>query len=551
MKTSRLLPLLLLSLAVGAFSRAAADPPRLVRIDKAEPRVLAVFERLQIDVAQELAGSFLIRANREDLAGLRRAGVAFSVLAPGRARGDYAVLRSAAIPPEGLPPGIEAITVEGDVLAVWGESGRPLELPPGLEAKPLPAFSILPYLQRRNPAPAAFAGAARRDGVIDLIVGAVDVSRLLASVRNLQGPGTRYASTSGCEAAGDLIFRRFQALGLATSFEPFTFRSVYATRNVVAEKRGTVEPGEIVIVCGHYDSTSPAETRETLAPGADDNASGTAAVMEAARLLAPHAFDFTVRFVAFSAEEWGLYGAAYHAARARAAGERIIGVINLDMIGYADASPEDLEIFANEGSDWLADRLRAAAATYTDQPTRKIIDASATYSDHSAFWDRGYSAILAIEDSPLHNPYYHRTTDVVETLDPAFFAASTRTALAGLSELAQPVVGGRPRTPAGLTGRVESYNSLFTSVRNVRLSWTASPGAAGYNVYRTGVSRTGYQKLNASPLSGAAYGDALLPVDRSFYYVVTAVASNGVESNYSRQIDVVATLASTDAGSRR
>jgi hypothetical protein len=549
MKASRLLPLLLVPAGAVLFLRAAADPPRLVRVEKSDLRILAAFERLQIDVALELAGSYLVRANREDLAGLRRAGLAFSVLSPGRPGASYAVIRSGAAPPAGLPPGVKAVPVETGVYAVWEETGRPLELPPGLAAKPLPAFSILPYLKRPNPVVAFSPAAVRREGVIDLIVNAVDVSALLASVRNLQGLGTRYASTPACEAAGDLIFQYFQALGLRTSFEPFTFRSTYASRNVVAEKRGTVEPGEIVIICGHYDSYSNAAA--TLAPGADDNASGTAAVMEAARLLAPHAFDFTVRFIAFSAEEWGLYGSAYHASRALSSGERIVAVINLDMIAYADASPEDLELIVNADSGWLADRLRRAASTYTSQATRKIVNASLTYSDHSPFWDRGYAAVLAIEDEPLNNPCYHRTSDTVETLDPAFFTASTRTALAALSELGQPVSAGRPRTPSGLTARVEAYSSLFTSVRNVRLSWTASAGAAGFNIYRSGVSRLGYQKLNAAPLSRTDYSDDLLRTDQSYYYAVTAVAPDGGESNFSRQAEVPAASAASELGSIR
>ena len=549
MKLSRLPPLLLLAAGAVAFPRAAADPPRLVRVDKTQPLVWAAFERLQIDVAQELAGSFLIRADREDLADLRRAGVAFSVLDPGRAGGSYALVRSDGASPPGLPSGVKVALVEADVFAVWEETGRPLDLPPGLEAKPLPAFSILPYLERPNRAIALSPEAVRSDSVIDFIVGAVDASRLLGSVRNLQGLGTRYASTPACEAAGDMIFQYFQALGLRTSFEPFTFRTAYASRNVIAEKPGAVEPEEIVVICGHYDSYS--NEAATLAPGADDNASGTAAVMEAARLLAPHVFDFTVRFIAFSAEEWGLYGSAYHASRARSAGERIVGIINLDMIAYADASPEDLELIVNGASGWLADRLGRAASTYTSQATRKIVNGSLTYSDHSPFWDRGYAAVLAIEDEPLRNPYYHRTSDTAETLDPAFFAGATRAALAGLSELAQPVIPGRPRTPAGLTASIHAYSSLFTGVRNVRLSWAASPGAAGYNIYRSAVSRLGYQKLNNAPLSGTAFSDDLLGVDQSYFYAVTAVASAGGESNFSRQVDVPASSASSGVGSNR
>ncbi|RPI98809.1 MAG: M20/M25/M40 family metallo-hydrolase, partial [Candidatus Aminicenantes bacterium] len=337
---------------------------------------------------------------------------------------------------------------------------------------------------------------------------------------------------TNCEAAGEALFAAFSALGLdEVRFEPFTFSGSYTSRNVVAEKRGETANYGIYIICSHYDSTSPSPL--TLAPGADDNASGTAAVLEAARVLAPYPLDYTVRFIAFSAEEWGLWGSRAYAARARLGGQPILGVINLDMIGYADAVPEDLQIIVNGNSTWLADLFLAAGSHYGVVGATKTTDASFVYSDHSPFWDNGFPALLAIEDNPLTNPYYHRTTDTLDTLNIDFLTSATRASVGLLAELAQPIKDGYPRTPVGLYAELTVYRSLFKAVNTVRLHWTAQTDAAGYNVYRTNTPHFGYVKINSTPVTGTSFSDTNVGSDPTYIYAVTAVGPTGLESNRS------------------
>jgi hypothetical protein len=407
-------------------------------------------------------------------------------------------------------------------------------LPPGIKRKPLPRASILPYL-RAYPSSLGAALRFETNDVIAEIVGEVSGANLHTHVQSLQSFDTRYTSTPNCEAAGQFILDYFRSLGLEAGFEPFTFGADTSTRNVVAEIRGETDPDEIVIVCAHYDSTS--SEPEVFAPGADDNASGVAAVMEAARILAGRPLDFTVRFIAFSAEEWGLYGSQYHAAGARADSERIAGVINLDMIAYADEMPEDLDIVVNDVSRWLAERMEQIAGLYTGLPIQKIVDASFIYSDHSPFWDQGYSALCGIEDAGVTNPYYHTPGDTIDTLNFDFFEDAAKTALAALSDLAQPIRPGYPRTPAGLTAESEVYASVFTAVKNVRLSWQPVAGASGYNIYRSGGSHAGYVKVNTVPITEAAFTDGALGAGNVYYYVVTAVWPSGEESNFSREAE--------------
>lgn len=534
-------------LFLSSFS-ASRGPLSLIRIPKGPVLSVRALSRLQIDVRQELGSCLLALADREDIALLRRNGVRFSILARNAAEGDILVVRTDS--PDALAAlrsAGKAVVVEPGTAVFWTETGSPSEaVPAGLPRKVLSSRTVRPDLR-----PAASAGrpATRpvaQDPLIDMIVGLVSTSNLGSGVQSLQDFQTRYASTSNCEASGQYIFNAFSGLGLDdVRFEPFTFSGSYSSRNVVAEKTGETYPDDIVIICAHYDSTSPSAWRQTLAPGADDNASGAAAVLEAARVLASYPLDFTVRFIAFSAEEWGLYGSRAYAAAAGQAGESIVGVINLDMIAYANAMPEDLQVIVNPASGWLADRFLAAASSYGPLGATKTVDASFVYSDHASFWDGGYPALLAIEDDPLTNAYYHQTTDTLDKLNFDFFTSATRASLGLLAELAQPLREGYPRTPVGLTATPVVYSALFSALKAVRVTWSAQPDAAGYNVYRTNASHLDYVMVNDSPVVGTMYSDAGVRTDLPYYYVVTAVGATGLESNRSREAVVAPNVSPT------
>ena len=542
-RASLFLPVFLVCGLLFVLSLPQSKPPvSLVKVFKDRGPAWAVLERLQIDVRQELETCFLALADREDLRALRKSRVAFSII--DREAGD---IEGYFIVPLRAPGTLDELRARGRAAAVepqtavfWTTAGPPIEvLPSELPRKPLPSSSVLPFLRAPVEIKRAAPVSVSQDPLVGLITAQVSEAGLRSLVQSLQDFQTRYASTASCEAAGDFIYNTFSSLGLDDVwFEPFVFSSGYQSRNVIAEKTGETYPQDILIICGHYDSTSPSTTRQTLAPGADDNASGTAAVIEAARVLAAHPLDFTVRFIAFSAEEWGLWGSRDYAGKARTAGESIIGVINLDMIAYADAMPEDLEVIVNGRSEWLAERLIAAAGLYADLTARKTVDSSFVYSDHSPFWDRGYRALLAIEDNPLRNPYYHQTTDTIDKLNFEFFTASARASLALLAELAQPVREGYPRTPIGLTAAPVVYRSLFSAVKSARLTWAAQTGTSGYNVYRTNMSHLDYVKLNNAPVTSTTFTDDHLQIDLPYYYVVTGVGTTGLESNFSREAEI-------------
>ena len=387
---------------------------------------------------------------------------------------------------------------------------------------------LLLHVQLAGAPPQSGAAAA---APIDDMVADVDGRNLVASVAALESFGTRYASTASCEAAGTQIGAWFRTFGLATEFEYFRFGTTppVTTSNVIATLPGRVDPSRIVIVSAHYDSTS--NEAQSRAPGADDNASGVAVVLELARIMRKRDFDFTVKFIAWGAEERGLIGSRYHAQGARQRQDQILAGIVTDMVGYANATPEDLDLATDSRSEWLARRYAAAAAEYGG--LRSVSHLRSQYgSDCMAFWEQGYSAACAIEDDPLTNPNYHRVTDTVATINVEFLTATARATLALVAQLAQPVSTVRP--PTGLRVVTQTSTSLFRRLRSAVLTWEPSDDAVtGYHVYRASSSHGEYRRLTASPIAGTSYGNYFLDANTTSYYVVTAVDRSGRESNYS------------------
>jgi len=241
-------------------------------------------------------------------------------------------------------------------------------------------------------------------------VGEEDIKSILMDLEQF---GTRYSPSRGNLKAAQYIKGKFYYNGFHDAYlDKFSYFSEISdlyeeTQNVVASKKGLKTPGKIVIIGGHFDTiTRRAEdgrtsklNKENPAPGTDDNGTGVAAVLTAARILSPYDFDCTLRFVAFSAEEQGLFGSTHYAAQCARKNENIIAMINMDMIGYQDQEPEDIDIFANQDSAWLLDRLVNNIPLYAPGLLAyRIVDDSYDGSDHGPFWNNGYSAVVCSQD---------------------------------------------------------------------------------------------------------------------------------------------------------
>jgi hypothetical protein len=279
--------------------------------------------------------------------------------------------------------------------------------------------------------------------LIQQMVAAVAPESVLSYVRRLQRYRTRYSTSDSCRAAAEWIRQKFLSYGCDSVY--FQYHTSGHAPNVIAIRYGTAGMrNPYAVICGHFDSYA-----QSNAPGADDNASGTAAVLEAARVTRGYLFTHDLRFIAFSGEEFGLYGSQYYAAQARADNDSILGVLNFDMIGYVDAAPENLDVLGkinNPPCEPFVDWFTAIADTYTLLPVYKRMVNDNQNSDHGPFWNNGYLAFCGIEDFWPVNPWYHTPGDSIGAgyNNNDFCTQVTRTGVAALATLGNPVPANFP-----------------------------------------------------------------------------------------------------------
>lgn len=318
----------------------------------------------------------------------------------------------------------------------------------GVEIVKLPNCVILP---RRQPTMADLQARLAYSPGVQAMVDAVSPTLLVHHVCKLQDDdsldycnefGTRYSyATAKLNEAAQYLYDEYATLGLSVTCDAFVYNSKPMT-NVVAELSG-VGPvsNHIYIICAHYDSISWDSDRYKIAPGADDNASGSAAVLEAARILSQYQFPRTLRFVNFAGEELGLIGSAHYAGEAFRRGDLIDGVINLDMIGYESVPPNDHIVEIHAGIDPASIAL---AETLIDNISeyglllvpQNITETAVKCGDHASFWNRGYAAILGIEDLDDFNPHYHSRNDTLANMQTQMMVEYTKACVATLAELA-------------------------------------------------------------------------------------------------------------------
>jgi leucyl aminopeptidase len=242
--------------------------------------------------------------------------------------------------------------------------------------------------------------------------------------------------------AQDYLAETLEATGLQVKRLSFGYPAANPVANIEATLPGESAPGEVYLLSAHYDSTASRssgweETRDP-APGADDDASGCAVVLEAARLLRQARLRATVRFLFFGAEEEGLLGSEAYASAARARGEDIRLMVSIDPAGNAGPLAGNLFFTYDVASREEASRLAEVGARYRSSYPVLIVPGDSSLvaddrSDHHSFWDQGYRGLHGVS---LPGDAYHTTEDTAEKLDYAFAAEATRVVVAHFAEAA-------------------------------------------------------------------------------------------------------------------
>lgn len=216
------------------------------------------------------------------------------------------------------------------------------------------------------------------------------------------------------ELAGDYLVEKFNAMdNLTVIDQAFNANG----RNIIATQLGKTNPNDIYIICAHYDSVANY--------CADDNASGTATVLEIARILSTQCMDNTLIYALWDEEEIGLRGANFYATQANNNGDTILGVLNIDMMGYDGDNDDDFDIDVRPIANSIAmkDDLVNLLSTYNFNLNVNVVNPGTTASDHSRFWNQGYSAVLVGEswENDDETPFYHTSGDRFSTLDLPYF----------------------------------------------------------------------------------------------------------------------------------
>ncbi|MDQ4028326.1 MAG: M28 family metallopeptidase [Actinomycetota bacterium] len=227
---------------------------------------------------------------------------------------------------------------------------------------------------------------------------------------------TRHSLSADFETAAAWVRAELERLGFAVEAMPISVESS-TSLNMIADQPGHgLDSRGLVIVCAHLDSINVDGGPSAPAPGADDNGSGAAALLEIGRVLAGHRAAHDLRLILFGGEEQGLYGSRqYVEALPGSERSRVRAVINMDMVATLN-TPERTVLIEGAGvSQELMDELAAAAATYTGLVVQTSLDPF--NSDHVPFIDAGMPAVLTIEGADRGNGNVHTAGDTLDHID--------------------------------------------------------------------------------------------------------------------------------------
>ena len=231
----------------------------------------------------------------------------------------------------------------------------------------------------------------------------------------------------GNDLAAEYLKQKLESYGLDT------YDQLYSEdgRNIYAIQPGTLYANQLFLICAHYDAVDYY--------CADDDASGVAAVLEAARILSSCQFNYTIIYALWDEEEFGRIGSSYYASQADSNNSDIQGVLNLEMFGWDEDNDGLIDIHTRDiaNSVALANLLIRIDSLYTLSLNPIIYNPGTTASDHSSFWDKGFSAIVFSEAywGGDFNPYYHSSEDRIDKFNLSYFLELTKLAIGSISTL--------------------------------------------------------------------------------------------------------------------
>lgn len=366
----------------------------------------------------------------------------------------------------------------------------------------------------------------------------VSMDSLEATVQYLQDYQNRMWNSDNAFSASDWIAGRMAALGLEVEQQPF-YASTWtgsgqAAPNVIGIQRGTLYPNTYVVCGSHFDSFSyEAMYGSGTCPGADDNATGVASVLESARILTQYDFEYSIVYCAYGCEEMGLYGSEAYASRCQQEGMDIIGYFNNDMNGYLYGDVIHIDCIYPNSVAPIGDYYMNVANIYFPEMPVQHVDLTYGDSDHTSFNNHGYMGIYPFEDVDHDSPYIHTPNDLIGP-SVTSFAMSQRYCqmnIGCLTEIANPV--SEPLVFCNPVVNFEIPPIYFKENGVVVLYWDApEEGSTGellrFDVYRDDIV---IASVDYDPsIEHYDYWDEAIPVGTLAEYYITSVYSDGCEA---------------------
>jgi Peptidase family M28/WD40-like Beta Propeller Repeat len=407
------------------------------------------------------------------------------------------------------------------LLLVAERDGDTVSIERGVYLVDLANRVTLPEVRARIAASLAAEDALRAKGArlfapiadaVRALVADVSVERIYGYEKTLFDFDSKHISRPGNQLAATYLFETYKSFGYSPQFQWFERATALGgkTANVVATLKGTVNPELVYVVSSHYDSAA-------ISPGADDDSSGTAVLLETARVMAQRPQPATIVFASFTGEEAGLLGSREFVRRAVADKLAVVGALNNDMVGWANDQRLDSTIrYSNTG---IRDIQHTAAIQFTDLITYDALYYKST--DAAAYYEAFGDIVGGIGSYPvLSSPHYHQSHDVLENINHRLVTEVAKTTVATVALLAS--------SPSRLVDvKLESINDTRgTTGTTATVTWRPSPerGVTTYLIsYGPPSAPDAHQLRVSKPIA------TLTNVGSGWSIAVKAINANGLE----------------------
>lgn len=282
------------------------------------------------------------------------------------------------------------------------------------------------------------------------LINKVSPQQLLAHLKALEGERHPFLSRGRLTASLQYVRDCWISSGLNTQSYEFSYMGASFVNLIARPLIHQTAPARLIIGA-HIDTVAGS-------PGADDNASGVAALLELSRIFAKSALPLCLEFALFNLEELGMIGSRNYAAMLKRNKTKLLGMISLEMLGFTEnkglqkypwflrgrfpPTGTYIGLAGNNRSRQLLGSVAQAMRSIKGLPVETLllpgkgwVFPESRLSDHSPFWDSGFPALLLTDTSFFRNPHYHQPTDTVETLDLAFLERVTKGLVATIEQL--------------------------------------------------------------------------------------------------------------------